>query len=62
MAASGGSGPGQVGPGQAAGQTVELRESDLAKAREIAAEVRAHEAAEQQRERSPEREQEAPER
>ena len=57
-----GGGPGQSEQGQTAGRTVEQRESDLAKARDIAAEVRAREAAEQQQERSQGREQETPER
>ena len=55
-------GPGQSEQGQTAGRTVEQRESDLAKAREVADEVRAREAAEQRQERSQEREQETPDR
>ena len=48
------------GPG--AERTVEQKEADLQKAREIADEVRAREAAEQEREQSQERDREGPER
>jgi hypothetical protein len=59
MAASNGnSGAGQNREGPAAGRTIEQREADLAQAREVAAEVRAREAAEQQRGRNRNREQE----
>ena len=51
--------PDRAGTGQATGRTVEQREADLAQAREVAAEVRAREAAEQQQDRGRDREQEA---
>ena len=54
-----GPGAGASKDGQLPSRTVEQREADLAQAREIAAEVRAREAAERQQERSPGREQEA---
>ena len=57
-ASSGNSGAGQNRDGPAAGRTVEQREADLAQAREVAAEVRAREAAERQQDRGRDREQE----
>jgi hypothetical protein len=69
MAATGGSNSG-LGPERteqeqetdASQRTVEQKQIDLQKAREIADEVRAREAAEQEREQNQERDREAPER
>jgi hypothetical protein len=51
-------GPGQSQGGASAGRTVEQREADLAEARDIAAELRAREAANRQQDRNQDREQE----
>ena len=51
--------PDRTGTDQLTGRTVEQREADLAQAREVAAEVRAREAAERQQDRGRDREQEA---